>query len=585
MKRLILLSLLAMILRSASAQWSEVFETGNIFGLIDISAPNDDVAWACLSSDSIYRTADGGTTWDRIALPDFEPNYQINNIYAIDEMTAFLCGQVIFTGVGPGIVYRTTDGGASWENVFQVDSNCTFTMHFKNEMEGIMTCFTSVWFGGSTSFMKRTVDGGSTWTNDIAVPDAEFYGFTNQGMYAKGDSIWLCDIDGNLYFSDDMSASWTEIFTATFSSVMRIPSFKNDTYGIAYGTLGFMNALLRTTDGITYTSISEDDLNVGGVGIARIAMQDEEIWYIYNPGPDYYVMYSSDSGNTFTEQFETAEGIKSLTQSRDGHDLWALNAFSFTFGSSVFKYEHPEEPIDTGNVLFEADTTTICQNACINFTDMSTNSPTAWEWHFEGALTPSSTNANPSDICYAENGVYDVELITTSATGTDTLLLENYIIVVALPAPPTITQTDLTLSATGGYDSYTWYFNGDLMIGETDNEVPAMDGSYSLTVTNEFQCSTTITYECQVLSIAQETTSTFWLYPNPADETISISGNISDIASITLVNSFGEKLACQQNSSGTNIMLTTSTLPAGYYYCICMTNGGARFTLPLVVEH
>ena len=585
MKQTVLLLTFACTLGTATAQWSEIFETGNIFGLIDISAPNDNIAWACLSSDSAYRTADGGLTWDRIRLPEFEPNYQISNIYALDENTAFLCGQVIFTGEGPGIVYKTSNGGVSWENVFQVDSNCTFTMHFKNELEGIMTCFTSVWFGGSTSFMKRTTDGGNTWTSDITEPDAEFYGFTNQGMYAKGDSIWLCDIDGNMHYSDDMASSWTQIFTATFSNVLRMPAFKNSDYGMVFGTLGFFNTLMRTTDGITYNSISEDDPNVNGVGIARLAMDDEEMWYIYNPGPDYYVMYSSDSGNTFTEQFETAEGIKSLTQSRNGHDLWALNAFSFTFGSSIFKYEHPEEPVDTGEVFFSADTTTICQNSCINFSDLSTNSPTFWEWHFEGSLTPVAISANPTDICYAENGVFDVELITTSATGTDTLLLENYITVIALPDPPMITQTDLTVIATGGYDSYTWYFNGDLMIGETDNEVPAMDGTYVLTVTNELQCSTTITYECQVLSIRSPTMHGVTLYPNPVDDILMIAGTIDNIVSVSVVNTIGVELFCQQSCTDLNYVLTTASLAAGNYYCICKSDIGTRIILPFIVEH
>ncbi|HMX05544.1 MAG TPA: hypothetical protein PKE14_12805 [Chitinophagales bacterium] len=74
MKQTVLLLTFACTLGTATAQWSEIFETGNIFGLIDISAPNDNIAWACLSSDSAYRTAYGGLTWDRIGLPDFEPN-------------------------------------------------------------------------------------------------------------------------------------------------------------------------------------------------------------------------------------------------------------------------------------------------------------------------------------------------------------------------------------------------------------------------------------------------------------------------------------------------------------------------------
>lgn len=572
MKKIFLILFLVAILRPAHAQWSKVFETGNIFGLIDISAPTDDVAWACLASDSAYRTTNGGVTWDRIGLPEFMPNYQINNIYAMNADTVFLCGQVIFTGEGPGIVYRTTDGGASWENVCQVDSNCTFTLHFKNAMEGIMTGFTSVWFGGSTSFMKRTIDGGATWTSDVAVPDATFYGFSNQSLYAKGDSLWLCDIDGNLHFSDDFANSWTEIFTATFANSFRMPAFKNDQYGIAFGTWGFQNTLLKTTDGISYNSISGGDPNVAGVGIARIVLQDEEIWYCYNPGPDFYIIYSSDSGNTFTEQFETLEGIKGLTASRSGNDLWALNVFSFTYGGGIFKYTHPEDP---GNAEFTTDTTAICANSCIDFNDISTNFPIAWEWSFEGAVTPFSTAENPTGICYPESGTYDVQLISISATGSDTLLLTDYITVYPLPDAPVLTLSGTTLSAPAGYAAYTWYADGVIMPGETGNSITVTaEGNYTVEVINEFGCSSSANYVYTIeQGIENAAAEELKIYPNPANEFIYLNTANSGFENLVLYNTQGIRVAQYMGGMEQSQTINVNHLPAGTYLAVVTKNG------------
>jgi len=84
---------------------------------------------------------------------------------------------------------------------------------------------------------------------------------------------------------------------------------------------------------------------------------------------------------------------------------------------------------------FIASDTIICKGDCINFFDLSTGFPTTWQWSFSGAVPSSSTNQDPTNICYDTVGNYDVELITTNAFGSDTLLKIGYIQVDSCPPP------------------------------------------------------------------------------------------------------------------------------------------------------
>ncbi|MFL5762802.1 MAG: gliding motility-associated C-terminal domain-containing protein [Bacteroidia bacterium] len=112
---------------------------------------------------------------------------------------------------------------------------------------------------------------------------------------------------------------------------------------------------------------------------------------------------------------------------------------------------------------FAANQTVFCSTpACVNFSDLSTNSPTSWSWSFPGSSTPSSTSQNPTNICYPANGNYDVTLIVSNANGSDTLTMTGYI-QVGVPVTVTITGNttinaceETTLYASPADGTYSW---------------------------------------------------------------------------------------------------------------------------------
>nr|MBK9650651.1 PKD domain-containing protein [Bacteroidota bacterium] len=115
---------------------------------------------------------------------------------------------------------------------------------------------------------------------------------------------------------------------------------------------------------------------------------------------------------------------------------------------------------------FSASDSLFCDKKCINFTDISQNNPTTWQWTFNGAVPSTSTNQNPTNICYNNGGSFAVTLIACNQFGCDTLIRNNFI---TSQSQPTINLGNdtticigeiLTLNAGAGYISYLWSTSG-----------------------------------------------------------------------------------------------------------------------------
>jgi PKD repeat protein len=123
-------------------------------------------------------------------------------------------------------------------------------------------------------------------------------------------------------------------------------------------------------------------------------------------------------------------------------------------------YEAPAVPPVAS---FTASATNICLGQCISFTDNSTNTPTTWNWTFNGANPASSTQQNPTFICYNTPGTYNVSLQACNSFGCNTT---STAIVVSSNATPTVTvssapstticQGSSTTLTASGASTYSW---------------------------------------------------------------------------------------------------------------------------------
>jgi photosystem II stability/assembly factor-like uncharacterized protein len=97
----------------AFGQWQSQM-SGTDVQLRGISAVSDRIAWASGAKGTVLRTIDGGETWVKVNVPGAEA-LDFRDIQAFDWSTAFVLS------IGPGEqsrIYKTTDGGKSWQLQF-----------------------------------------------------------------------------------------------------------------------------------------------------------------------------------------------------------------------------------------------------------------------------------------------------------------------------------------------------------------------------------------------------------------------------------------------------------------------------------
>ena len=78
---------------------------------------------------------------------------------------------------------------------------------------------------------------------------------------------------------------------------------------------------------------------------------------------------------------------------------------------------------------FEASEVILAVGDSINFTDRTIGTPTSWSWEFEGGTPATSTEQNPQNIAYNEEGIYQVRLTVSDGENTDTETKTYFILV------------------------------------------------------------------------------------------------------------------------------------------------------------
>jgi len=162
-------------------------ETTVSIGHLAVAPSNPDVVWVGTGEanprnsvsygDGVYKSTDGGATWQHMGLED---SFQIGRIaiHPDDENTVYVgaLGRLYGENEQRGL-YKTTDGGETWERVLFVDERTGVTdvdMHPTNPDVLIVATYerqrdefdtnqpAKKW--GPGSGLWRTTDGGSTWT-------------------------------------------------------------------------------------------------------------------------------------------------------------------------------------------------------------------------------------------------------------------------------------------------------------------------------------------------------------------------------------------------------------------------------------
>ena len=108
-----------------------------------------------------------------------------------------------------------------------------------------------------------------------------------------------------------------------------------------------------------------------------------------------------------------------------------------TFGRGVWEADLYNNGTLAPIANFTADKTFICAGMQVNYTDLSSFVPTAWNWVFQNGTPATSTSQNPATI-YNTPGTYSVSLTATNGNGNNTMTKTLYIVVSPINALPLV---------------------------------------------------------------------------------------------------------------------------------------------------
>ncbi len=122
--------------------------------------------------DGVYRSRDGGTSWENLGLED---SMHIGKIvvHPTDSDIVYVAAMGPLWGPGGDRgVYKTTDGGVTWQRVLEIDEN-TGVVSLEMDPRDPDTLYAAsyqrrrhTWVlidGGPGSAIYKTTDGGATW--------------------------------------------------------------------------------------------------------------------------------------------------------------------------------------------------------------------------------------------------------------------------------------------------------------------------------------------------------------------------------------------------------------------------------------
>jgi len=250
---------------------------------------------------------------------------------------------------------------------------------------------------------------------------------------------------------------------------------------------------------------------------------------------------------------------------------------SYGLPNFIDSYDYSNTVTDCIDEVFTTTSQSICPGTCTDFLNQSSFA-TSFQWYFPGASPDTSTAEKPSNICYNTPGSYDVTLIASSASDSDTLTIANYITVYPFPPPQAILQIGDTLFANAGAVTYQWYHDGNILPGATDLfYVFSEGGDYNVicTDTNDCEVEAAINDVIGIEEYFQE--NIIKVYPNPVLEILSVnSSSLTGAADdICIHNVLGEKVMAVTTPSfgeGPGVEVNVSELPSGTYFIEIISN-------------
>ncbi|MCB0371690.1 MAG: glycosyl hydrolase [Muricauda sp.] len=225
---------------NAGGRWDNIsdgyFEMGSV-GAVAVSASNPNILYCGMGEhaprgvmtsygDGMYRSNDAGKTWVKLGL---EKTQHISRIiiHPTNPDVVYVAAQgALYAPNKERGVYRSKDGGKTWENILFVDEG-TGAVELSMDANNPLTLYAAMWeyqrkpnivvSGGPGSGLYKSTDGGDTWTELTEGLPEEKGKMAIAVSPANSDKVYaLIESDSNqdkggLFVSNDAGKSWSMV--------------------------------------------------------------------------------------------------------------------------------------------------------------------------------------------------------------------------------------------------------------------------------------------------------------------------------------------------------------------------------------